>query len=78
MARTTLTAALKPLERRGLVNIAKDPEDGRGRLLMLTSAGERLLARAVPTWESEHRAVEEMLPGGEADDLRQDLRALAC
>src|SRR5271166_5364562 len=32
MDRTTLTAALKPLERRGLVTIAKDPADRRGRL----------------------------------------------
>ena len=28
MDRTTLTAALKPLERRGLVKITADPEDG--------------------------------------------------
>ena len=77
MDRTTLTAALKPLERRGLVKIAKDPEDARGRLLTLTSAGERLLARAVVTWEREHRAVEAMLPGGEPEELRQDLQALA-
>ena len=77
MDRTTLTAALKPLERRGLVKVTHDPADRRGRLLTLTSAGERLLARAVPTWESEHGAVEEMLPGGEPEQLRQDLRALA-
>src|SRR5271168_2401954 len=30
MDRTTLTAALKPLERRGLVKITPDPSDGRG------------------------------------------------
>src|SRR5438309_5607468 len=32
MDRTTLTAALKPLERRGLVRVLLDPEDRRGRL----------------------------------------------
>src|ERR1700752_1759877 len=37
--RTTLTAALKPLERRGLVEIAPDPSDRRGRLLKLTADG---------------------------------------
>src|SRR3978361_1849131 len=31
MDRTTLTAALKPLERRGLVEVAPDPADRRGR-----------------------------------------------
>src|ERR1051326_7911471 len=35
MDRTTLTAALKLLERRGLTTIAPDPEDRRGRRLSL-------------------------------------------
>src|SRR5215831_9383395 len=50
MDRTTLTAALKPLERRGLLKVAVDPEDKRGRLIALLPAGRRLLARAVPIW----------------------------
>ena len=33
MDRTTLTAALKPLERDGLVQVAVDPDDRRGRRL---------------------------------------------
>src|SRR5579872_3380275 len=48
MDRTTLTAALKPLERRRLVEIDVDPSDRRGRLLALTPAGRRLLRTAVP------------------------------
>src|SRR5580698_6878300 len=43
MDRTTLTAALKPLERRGLVVVTVDPNDRRGRLLTLTPGGRRLL-----------------------------------
>ncbi|MGB6728771.1 MAG: MarR family transcriptional regulator, partial [Terracidiphilus sp.] len=39
MDRTTLTAALKPLERRGLVHVAKDQEDRRSRILILTVKG---------------------------------------
>src|SRR5262245_822329 len=39
MDRTTLTANLKPLERRGLVRVAVDPADRRGRRLSLTPAG---------------------------------------
>src|SRR5215468_8660698 len=39
MDRTTLTAALKPLERRGLVRVTVDPDDKRGRLIVLTAAG---------------------------------------
>src|SRR5579859_7033491 len=50
MDRTTLTAALKPLERRGLVEVAHDPADRRSRILILTPKGRQLLARAVVVW----------------------------
>src|ERR1017187_9998889 len=43
MDRATLTAALMPLERRGLVRISTDPADRRGRLMKLTPKGRRLL-----------------------------------
>jgi DNA-binding MarR family transcriptional regulator len=39
MDRTTLTAALKPLQRRDLVTVMVDVADRRGRRLRLTSAG---------------------------------------
>jgi len=76
MDRTTLTAALKPLERRGLVTIGVDPKDRRGRLLALTDAGRDLLARAFPIWRDTHDAVEAALPGDDPDALRAALRAL--
>src|ERR687886_1887102 len=38
MDRTTLTAALKPLERRGLIEVTADPQDPRRRGLTLTPA----------------------------------------
>jgi len=75
MDRTTLTAALKPLQRRGLVRIVPDPEDARGRLMMLTPKGRRLLARAVPIWKKAHASVEALVR--DADRLRNDLRALS-
>jgi len=77
MDRTTLTAALKPLERRGLVKVASDPEDRRARLMVLTLRGRKLLARAVPVWKSTHAAVEAALGHGVPDRLRKDLRALS-
>lgn len=77
MDRTTLTAALKPLERRGLVLVTPDPADRRGRLLALTPEGQSLLALAVPVWESTHAAVESLLPGGDPERLRNALRSLA-
>src|SRR5215472_4951363 len=42
MDRTTLTAALKPLERRGLIVITVDPTDKRNRRLQLTPSGRAL------------------------------------
>jgi len=77
MDRTTLTAALKPLERRGLVKVAQGSADGRSRILKLTRKGEKLLARALPVWAATHKAVEETIPGGDAEGLRKGLRALA-
>jgi DNA-binding MarR family transcriptional regulator len=77
MDRTTLTAALKPLERRGLLKITVDPADHRGRLMTLTPKGRRLLARAVPVWQSTHTAVESLLRKGDPDRLRDNLRALS-
>ncbi|MBW8283586.1 MAG: MarR family transcriptional regulator, partial [Rhizobium sp.] len=47
MDRTTLTAALKPLERRGWVSIETDPKDRRGKRLRLTADGAAVLSAAV-------------------------------
>jgi DNA-binding MarR family transcriptional regulator len=77
MDRTTLTAALKPLERRGLVTVTVDPADRRGRLLTLTPSGRRLLAEATPIWQREHAAVDTLFGETGPDRLRTDLRALS-
>ena len=77
MDRTTLTAALKPLERHGLVTAGVDPRDRRGRLLILTEQGRERLASAVPIWRETHAAVEAGLPTLDARELRTALNALA-
>ena len=76
MDRTTLTASLKPLERRGLVAVTVDPADRRSRRLALTPAGRVALTAALPLWEREHAAVDRLLT--DSDRLRADLRALAA
>lgn len=75
MDRTTLTAALKPLERRGLVKVLPNPEDGRSRVLKLTAKGGRLLQEAMPVWERTHAELDEKLDGG-SDRLRKALMLL--
>ena len=77
MDRTTLTAALKPLQRRGLLEIKVDPADRRSRIMMLTPKGRRLLALAVPVWRRTHVAVEALLPEGAPDRFRKNLRAVS-
>lgn len=77
MDRTTLTAALKPLQRRGLVEIIPDPNDRRGKRIKLTPEGMALLVKAAPIWESTSKAVEALLPEGDAERLRKNLLALS-
>ncbi|WP_328805763.1 MarR family winged helix-turn-helix transcriptional regulator [Sabulicella rubraurantiaca] len=75
MDRTTLTAALKPLERQGLLVVSHNPADRRSRLLSLTEKGRGVLAQAVPIWRAVHGAIEADLL--EPDALRAGLMALS-
>jgi DNA-binding MarR family transcriptional regulator len=77
MDRTTLTAALKPLERRGLVESRSHPTDRRSRLLALTAEGKSLLTRAVPIWQRTHAEIDRMLAHDRPDPLGHDLRAIS-
>ena len=77
MDRTTLTANLKPLDRRGLVEIVIDPKDKRGRRLRITDAGRDLLVAAIPVWRDTHSRIDDLLPGSDPDRLRADLLALS-
>ena len=77
MDRTTLTANLKPLERRGLLEVVPDAKDRRSRRLRLTEAGRDLLVLALPIWRATHDAVDAELPDTDGAALRRDLRALA-
>ncbi|WP_226779744.1 MarR family winged helix-turn-helix transcriptional regulator [Oceaniglobus trochenteri] len=76
MDRTTLTANLKPLERRGLITVAPDEKDRRARRLSLTAKGLALLEQAVPIWIATHGAIEQAL-SFDADALRDQLNTLA-
>jgi DNA-binding MarR family transcriptional regulator len=75
MDRTTLTANIKPLERRRLVKAAIDPGDRRARLLRLTPAGRAVLAKAMPIWRHLHAEIETAL--SDPDDLRSELNLLS-
>ena len=76
MDRTTLTANLKPLERRGLVELAADEKDRRSRRIKLTDAGMTVLAAALPIWTNTHAEIDRALGDGLAADLRRGLKAI--
>ena len=75
--RTTLTANLKPLERRGLVKVTVDAADRRSRRLALTPDGRAVLAAAAPVWTRAHAEVEQLLSRTSPDELRAALVALS-
>ena len=74
--RTTLTANLKPLERRGLAKVVVDADDKRSRRLILTPSGRELLATAAPVWKRAHAKAERLLKSASPDIVRAGLREL--
>jgi DNA-binding MarR family transcriptional regulator len=76
MDRTSLTAALKPLERRGLVRVMADKADRRSRRIEITAEGVALLVAALPTWRETHARLDTALQAEVPGRLRADLRRL--
>ena len=78
MDRTTLTANLKPLERRGLVTSIVDAGDRRVRRLSLSKSGRATLRAALPIWKKTHAQLDARLDhAAGALALRAGLRVLA-
>ena len=78
MDRTTLTAALKPLARDGLLDISVDPGDRRGRRAARTAARAGRVGAAFPARRAPPPARQAELEAGDVvpDKLRKGLRAL--
>jgi len=76
--RTTVTAALKPLARRGLAGVSPDPDDRRVRRVALTPEGRARLAAALPLWARAHETLEAELDGADLGRMRRDLKALSA
>lgn len=73
MDSTTMTAAVKPLEKRGLVRLLTDEADARVRRPALTGTGRDIVAQAVPLWREEHAKVQAELVGQDAAALARIL-----
>ncbi len=77
MDRTTLTAYLKPLERRGLVKLVPNPEDARSRFPVLTDEGKKLLSKAVPLWEQIQQEVMTLVQVKDLESTKVVLKNLS-
>jgi DNA-binding MarR family transcriptional regulator len=73
---STLTAAVKPLARRGLLRLETDAEDRRSRRVRITPEGVALLRTALPAWQAAHAALDAGLGAEAAEALRQGLGRL--
>ena len=73
MDRTSLTAKLKALTKRGLVSVTADETDRRSRRIALTPAGRALLKTALPIWRDAHDAIDRQPSPYSQADLRTAL-----
>lgn len=76
MDHATMTAAIRTLDRRGLVALAPDETDARVRRPSLTPEGRALLVRALPLWREEHARLAADMPEAAAAALAGQLRDL--
>ncbi|WP_431301402.1 MarR family winged helix-turn-helix transcriptional regulator [Sediminicoccus sp. BL-A-41-H5] len=70
---STLTAAVKPLARRGLLRLIPDATDRRSRRVQITPEGVALLREAIPAWRAAHARLDSEIGPTTAEALRQGL-----
>jgi DNA-binding MarR family transcriptional regulator len=76
MDHATVTAAVRKLERRGLVALTEDGKDRRARRLSLTDEGVLTVERAVLVWRVEHMKIDREFGKPEVSGLRTQLLKL--
>jgi DNA-binding MarR family transcriptional regulator len=65
-----------PLVGQRLVETIVDPDDRRGRLLVLKNAGRKRLNAALPIWHRTHAEIDRLVRSN-AEGLRAGLQALS-
>src|SRR5262249_46523850 len=77
MDRTTITANLKPLERRRLVSVSRDEDDSRVKLVTLTTSGRSLLTKCVKEWQAVNDAARHRVSESDLASLYSNLDVIA-
>lgn len=75
---TTLTRNIRPLERAGLLRVARSPRDLRTRVILITPRGERMLRRVFPAWRRALRRAGAAFGAGRIRELRARLGAVVA
>jgi DNA-binding MarR family transcriptional regulator len=76
VSKATLSGVLTTLEKRGLLQRTRSPQDGRLVLVDLTPTGRRLIMRLFPKINAQEQVVTGLLPRGSKEDTAQLLRLL--
>jgi DNA-binding MarR family transcriptional regulator len=74
ISKGTLTGVVRTLEKRGLVQRASHPTDGRLVLLSLTDEGEKLMQRLFPAFNEEESFVTDKLSDADCRAVADGLR----
>jgi DNA-binding MarR family transcriptional regulator len=77
MDRSALGHSLRPLEREGLVRLARSDEDRRRRHVIMTAAGEAKRRQGTPLWQIAQDRFEKVFGRAEAAQLRRTLLGIA-
>jgi DNA-binding MarR family transcriptional regulator len=78
MDRTTLTRNIRPLEKAGLLRVARSPEDARARVVLLTRAGERIIEAAYPLWSKVTSDVRSRVGATRLESVRDELATVVA
>ena len=73
MDRTTLTRSIRPLERAGLLRVARSPEDARTKIVVITRSGERMIEAIFPVWKRVLEQIKKPLGAEMLTDLHARL-----
>ena len=74
--RTTVTAVLKPLQRKKLLEVHEDKDDQRVRRVMITASGREVLLEAYERWQRLQSEIDTRQTLLTPDAFRSTLRSL--
>jgi len=66
---TTLSRAIKPLIRDGLLSTSADEDDLRSKIISLTPQGEKTYLKALPLWQEAQKSLKKKLGNKEIDNI---------